>query len=247
MTEQENRIEAIDRDGWRKEFVLAKPIIYVGSQEGSDVYLPGRDVPSRALQLLPLAANRLGYRLVNLANQEITLRPRAATGQSTARALASRGAAELGDGDSVELGGYTLVLRTGGIRSAACQVSIEMSSTRLTVSEPASGAVVIKNTGDRAGAQFKVELQGLEQKYYVIEPGPVLFPNVEKRVAFRLTHPRQPSPPAGEHTLTFVVTAPEAYPGESVVVTQKITIEPYFAHRVRVIAIDPSMSDFVLP
>jgi len=63
-----------------------------------------------------------------------------------------------------------------------------------------------------------------------VGPAPILFPDVEKQVPFRLRHPQRPTPPAGDRRLTIRVTAPAAYPGEVATASQVIRVTPYIKH-----------------
>lgn len=244
---QESRIDVINQEGWRKEFTLRRSILYVGSQPGVDIFLPHPEIAPRHLQFVPSSINRLGYRLINLSGVDVLVRPRANGGLNAPRVAPPRSSLEIADGDSIDLAGYSLVFQGGAQTSQVIQARVETISTRVDTDQPLEGAVIIKNAGDKAGVQFLVEIQGWDPKFLQIEPGPVLFPDVEKRCGFRLLHSRQALPVAGEQTVTFIVTAPADYPGESAVMAQVVTVAPFFAHKIRVIAIDPQMSDFVLP
>ena len=76
---------------------------------------------------------------------------------------------------------------------------------------------------------FKIEVEGFDSDAYELGPAPILFPDVEKQVLFRLRHPQKPNPPAGDRRLTIRVTAP-AYPGEVATVSQVIQIAPHIKH-----------------
>lgn len=232
----------VNREGWRKEFPLRRALAYVGSQPGSDIYLPQPEVAPRHIQFVPSPVNRAGYRLINFSNAPLTVRLRA----GDARTVPPRGAAEVTDGDAVELAGYSLVFRSGEMQSAAIQARIDLAGTRLELDRPLEGGIYIRNAGDKAGVQFEIQAQGFDPRFVQLEPGPVLFPGVEKRILFRITHPRQATPPAGDHTLTLVVTAAQVYPGESAVVTVTFTVAPFFAHTVRFIAVAPTMAGYAL-
>ncbi len=237
-----SRLDVINRDGWRKEFPLRRTLAYVGSQPGSDICLPQPDVAPRHVQFVPSPINRGGYRAINFSSTPLALR--LATGEL--RTVPPRGAAEIADGDAVELAGYSLVFHSGEVQSAAIQARIDLAGTRLEVAKPLEGALYIRNSGDKAGVQFEVSPQGFDEHFLQIEPGPVLFPGVEKRVDFRLAHPRRATPAAGDHTVKFVVTAPDVYPGESAIVSAMIRIAPYYAHTVRFISVLPEMSGYTL-
>lgn len=240
---REAQIEVVNPEGWKREYPLKRAILYVGSAPGSDILLPAGEVAPRHLQFVPSTANRAGYRLINLGGAPVTVQGGAGGGP---REVAPRGSLEINDGDQVELAGYRIILHSGEVVSGVIQVRLEVPVARLTFDKPLDGALYIRNGGDRAGVQFMVEVQGIDNRFVQIEPGPVLFPDVEKRVAFRLTHPRMSSPAAGEQPINFVVTAPEGYPGETAVASQVVSIAPFFAHKVRLIAIEPELSGFSL-
>jgi hypothetical protein len=64
----------------------------------------------------------------------------------------------------------------------------------------------------------------------------VLFPGAERSVTFKVRHPRKPQPPAGEHKFSIRATAPDAYPGESAVVSQTVQILPFYHHTLRLVS-----------
>jgi hypothetical protein len=95
---------------------------------------------------------------------------------------------------------------------------------------PLEGVVTVSNLGKEPGVQFRLELEGLEPEFYELGSGPVLFPNVEKDVLLRIHHSRDPRLLAGRHKIQVRATAPEAYPGESVIVSQEIEVLPHYSH-----------------
>ena len=236
-------IEITDRDGWKKDFLLEKNIVYIGSDPGNDVVLErsrGGGVAARHLQLVPLAAQGSGYRLVNLADADVLL------GESGEH-LAPYSFAKVAGGQRIRVGDFTLVLKgiLKGVlegapkgeehTSAGIGIRLSLLQTQLAPHQPLEGAVVVRNLGDRTGVQFRLEVQGLDPDCYEMGPGPILFPNAEKTVVLRLHHPKKPTPPAGEYSLTIRATAPEAYPGESAVVSQVIGILPFYHHSLRLV------------
>jgi hypothetical protein len=111
-------------------------------------------------------------------------------------------------------------------------LNLTLSQTLLAPGQPIDGAITIKNQGDKTGVQFKIEVEGFDSDSYELGPAPILFPDVEKQVLFRLRHPQKPNPPAGDRRLTIRVTAPNAYPGEVATVSQVIQVAPYIKHSV---------------
>jgi hypothetical protein len=238
---QESKIEVINKYGWRKEFALEKPIVYIGSDERNDIVLfdGGQSaIAPRHAQLLPSAVNRQGYRLVNLSADEIIIRRSGSAGAEVAAPLAPRSSAEIVDGDRAQLGDFTLVFHGAEQKSVAMKLTLQMPNTALIPERSLEGAVTIHHLGNKAAVQFRLELEGLDANSYEIGPGPVLFPNAEKQVPFRLFHSQKPSPPAGNHRITIHATAPDAYPGERASASQVIQITPFYKHKVRVIVLD---------
>ena len=241
--QSEGRIEVVNPDGWKRDFPLRRSILYVGSAAGADILLPVAGIAPRHLQFVPSTSNRVGYRMINLGGAAVTVR---SASSADPREVAPRASTELADGDRVEFGGYAIVFYSGEMSSQLIQVRLEVPNPRVELDKPLDGALYIRNGGDRAGVQFVVEVQGIDNRFVQIESGPVLFPDVEKRVAFRIAHPRSSQPAAGDHPINFVVTAPEGYPGETAVASQVVSIAPFFAHKVRLIAIEPELSGYSL-
>jgi hypothetical protein len=115
---------------------------------------------------------------------------------------------------------------------------MNLAQTLLSVDAPLEGSVVVRNAGNRPGAQFRLEIVGLEPDAYEIGPGPILFPNAEREVGFRLKHSGKTSPRAGDLRLIVRATAPDAYPGQVAVATQTIQVAPVYKHAVKMTALD---------
>jgi hypothetical protein len=238
---QENKIEVINKLGWRKEFVLEKPIIQIGRDARNDVVLDDgldSDIAPRHAQLLPSSANRNAMRLINLSNSEIVVYKQGQSVDNGGATLEPRSSTEIATGDQAKMGSFTLVFQSGDSHSEVVRLAVEMPDTELTLDQPLRGALKIHHVGDKAAVQFRVELQGLDSQFVELGPGPVLFPNAEKQVEFRLRHPKRPLPAAGPHQITFVVTAPDAYPGEQATISQTIQVAPFYSHRMRVVVMD---------
>lgn len=118
----------------------------------------------------------------------------------------------------------------GAQRGNPIGLSLTLSQTRLIPAQPIDGVITVKNQGDRTSVQFKIEVDGFAPESYDLGPAPILFPNVEKQITFRLRHPQKPVPPAGDQRLTIRVSAPGSYPGEVATASEVIQVVPYLKH-----------------
>lgn len=245
MAEGYGKLAATDPDGWQKEYILSKPLVYAGSGPADDIRLNHPQVSPRQIQIMQLQPS--GARVVNLGAAEITVgrgQPAFAGGGAASNGGASSGgavtmvgprkSADIDDGDWLDIFGFRLVYHGSERVSNNFQVRMDLSSTTIAPDRPLDGAVVINHIGDIAGVQFKIDLQGYDPQWTQVDPGPLLFPGVERSVSFRLAHTKGPLPPAGSLTITAVVTAPAEYPGDIVAVRRAITVAPYRAFQVRV-------------
>lgn len=235
-----NVIEVTDKDGWRKEFSWQKTIAYVGADPRNDIVLDpdrGAGVSARHLQLISVAN---GFRLINMGDAEVRL------GANAERVVAPRAFLEISAGDRVKVGDFILTFQGGGGggaggrdadgNSKSIGLTMRLAQTKLGVDSPLEGAVVVRNWGIKAGVQFGLEVEGLDPACLEIGPGPLLFPNAEKEVPFKVHHPRAPKPPAGDYRIRIRATAPAAYPGEAAVVSQVIQLLPFYSHKLKVVA-----------
>jgi hypothetical protein len=238
-----NLVDVVDRDGWHKEFPLAKAIVSIGSDPRNDVVLErtrGGGVSPRHLQLI---AAGTGYRLINMGDTEIRLGP------AQDRSLAPRAFVEISSSEKVQVGDFSLVFYGGGAqpmargggsgrtgrdsKSAAIGLTLALAGTKLAVGQPLDGTVTIRNQGDKTGVQFTLEADGLEADCVEIGPAPILFPNAEKEVFLRVRHPQAARPLAGEFRFRIRASAPNSYPGESTTATAVIQVEPFYSHELR--------------
>jgi len=245
---QESRIEVINKFGWRKEFVIDKPIVQIGRDARNDLVLEdGFDngIAPRHAQLLPSSVNVQGLRLVNLSDKDIMIYaqgaktdPSVMLAQPPSVTVTPRSSGEVASGDLIKLGDFSLVFQGGASYSEVVKLTLDMPSKALTLDRPLPGILTIQHVGNKAAVQFKIELEGLEPDSFEIGPGPVLFPNADKQVNFRLVHPKRPYPPAGAHQITFHVTAPDAYPNERATLSTEIEVASLYRHKIRVVVMD---------
>jgi hypothetical protein len=238
------RLEVIDREGWRKEVSVERTIVHIGSDPRSDIVLePARGGGVAPLHAQLIAANSgLGYQLVNLGDTDILL------GSSGDQALPPRSVTRLTEGLLFKVGEFTLIFHGGdegpseglaGVTGDSRYIGLKLSlpQTRLMPKRSLEGQVTVSNLGDRSGAQFSLELEGMEPDCFDIEPGPILAAGAMKEVTFRLYH-RGDRPMAGDRRIVIRAEAPNAYPGEEMTVAQAIEILPLYRHSLRLLLPD---------
>jgi hypothetical protein len=251
--EFENRIDVTDKEGWHKEFVLNKRLIYVGSDNRNDVVLSamrGTGVAPRHLQLVIAPAGVVTCSAVNLSATDIPL------GESGQNTLPPNSATEVKDGEFFRLGDFSVVLhfqdnsmvaqgagsreafvRVGVKNSAAVGLRLVLQQVILSPERPIEGMLYVANLGNAPGVQFRLGLDGLPADCYEIGPAPILFPGAEKGVPLRIWHPKRSSVMAGTQRIALWAEAAEAYPGEVVTQTRDLRIMPFYNHSVRVLPV----------
>jgi hypothetical protein len=261
----QNQVEITDKDGWRKEFPLQKTLIHIGSDPRNDIVLEtsrGAGIATRHLQLIAVPGSR-GYRAINLGDRDISLGdsgnrfllPRSAVDIADGDCLrlgefslvfhvGEAGAvrpASVTAREAVARGVVGEPAGTGPRReksSASIGMRLSLPQAALDPGSPLEGMITVRNLGNEPGVQFRLEVEGLDADCCEVGPGPILFPNVEKGVPLRLYHPRRSSLLAGRYQIHIHATAPEAYPGESVTISQEIQVLPFYSHALRLAAID---------
>jgi hypothetical protein len=256
-------VEITDKGGWRREFPLDKNIIHIGSDARCDIVIEswhGAGLAPRHLQLITSPTSSAGYRLINMgpidlllgANAERSLAPRSAAdlsngeivklGEFTFVFRGSAGLMTAAPQPAVERAAVSANTLTPTAVSAVAAapalassigVVLNLPQTQLAPDRTIEGSLTIKNLGDKPGVQFKVEVDGLDPDCYEIGPGPILFPNAEKQVMFRLHHSMRPRPVAGDRRFSIKVTAPGAYLNDAAVASETIKILPFFKHEMK--------------
>lgn len=231
---QKNQLEIITQYGWRKDYTLAKGIIYIGSATTNDIVLDepfGGGVAPLQVQLITVPGGNSLYKLINVAETAIAI------GVEPENILAPRSALDLTDGLQFKLGEFTLVYHsssqadTDAMRnSPSVGLRLELPNTQLAPNQSLEGLVTVSNLGQRTGARFDLTLTGLDPDCYDLAPGPLLSSGAEKAVLFRLHH-RGHKPLAGPRRIIIRATARDTYPGEQATVSQMIQVLPFYQHR----------------
>jgi hypothetical protein len=251
-----NRIEITDKEGWRKEYILDKRLIYIGSDSRNDIVLSpvrGAGVSPRHLQLIAVPKANGMINAVNLSPASIPL------GAGGSRILEPNSAMEAADGESFHLGEFTLIFHlqegakvsgyditaagdqsisvTSGSQKTSIGLRVSLPQSAVSPENPLEGIIYVSNLGNAPGVQFKLWVEGLPADSYEMGLAPILFPGAEKGIPIRIFHPRRPDYVAGIHRLVFRVEAPETYPGESPVVNREIRFLPYYSHTLRLLSV----------
>ena len=220
---QRGTVEVIDKGGWSRSFPLNKNILHIGSDARNDIVIEtwhGTGLAARHLQLVPSPTSGLGYRLVNMGTTEVllgpngerSLLPRAAIDLADGDTVrlgelmfifssegAGRDHCAAAPANGNRAAPAALAVATAAAVAARkgnpIGLSLTLSQALLVPGQPIDGAITIKNQGDKSGVQFKIEVEGFEADAYELGPAPILFPDVEKQVLFRLRHPQKPIPP----------------------------------------------------
>lgn len=245
MDLQENGLEVIDKNGWRKIVPLPpKSIVHLGSHAENDIILTdehGQGVAPLHAQIIAPTNDRAGYQLVNLSETDIAL------GAGGEQSLPARTSMDLTDGTTFRIGDFTLVFRGGGgyfggpigRQSANIGLQLRLEQTKLAPGQAIDGWVTVRNRGQQTGVQFEVELEGLDTACFDLEPGPLLSSGAEKEIFLRIYH-RGPKPTSGDCKISVKAIAPKSYRGEQVMVSQMVEVMPYFRHAARLLRPDGS-------
>jgi len=235
------KINVSDRDGWQKEYPFQKNIVHIGSGPRSDLVLePGRGAGVAHLHAqLIVSASDSGCQLVNLGDTDIFI----AVGPSDEQALPPRSVTSLVNGTVFRIGDFTLTFygdESGDIYDSSSRPSehigldISLPQTRLAANQSLDGVITVSNLGDQTGVQFALELEGLKDDCYSMEPGPLLSAGADRDVSFHIHH-RGSKPLAGDRRITIRAAAPQAYPGEQATVSRVVQVLPFYRHKLHLV------------
>jgi hypothetical protein len=175
--------------------------------------------------------------LVNLADTEVSV------GEVEQRVLAPHSYVNISAGEKVSLGDFNIIFHLGAVFTResgeggrvvrgggrAVGLAVSLPQTRLTRHQPLEGVITVRNQGDKAGVQFKLELDGLPPDSYEMEPGPILFAGAEKSILLQIYPSKKSRLRAGDYQFSIHATASE-YPGEGVMSAQAIQVLPFYQH-----------------
>jgi hypothetical protein len=226
-------LKIVEANGWAKVVQVQRAITRVGSADSNDIQLPSAQVAPLQLQILYAPDLPSSCRLVNLGPELLLLR------NDSELAVTPFQIIDIFDGDQVDIGSYKLVFQLP-LASHSVQISKLIEASLVfpeAVLHPDSiltGILRVKNTGERQGVQFQVNLNGLPHDCYQIDPIPLMYPGAEEEVQVRLFH-RTTAPPAGNHELLLTVTAPVDYASEELVIRQGLYVTPVLKHELTIL------------
>jgi hypothetical protein len=209
-----------------KSIKTDRAVIRVGSAPSNDIQLQSPKIAAVHLQILHPVDTDSCCKVVNLAHEII------ARISGEIRKISTCAAVDVRDGDEILLDDYSITFRlplaATVIQSAKkIQAALTFSEAVLRPQSATAGILTIKNAGEHSGCQFRVNLKGLPEDCFQIDPIPLMYAGAQEEVGVRLFH-RTLYPPAGLETIVLKVSAPESYPGEELIIRQGIHILPVF-------------------
>ena len=152
---------------------------------------------------------------------------------------------------SFRVGEFTLIFHGTDTASSPVEtkgqnigLSIHLSRTRLEPNRFIDGAVKVRNGGDRTGAQIELQLEGLPDTCYDLEPGPMLSSGADREVLLRIYH-RGQLPLAGSRQVIVRAAAPKVYPGDEATASVKIDVVPQYSFSMRLLPPEKSLPGFI--
>ncbi|MFN8494559.1 MAG: FHA domain-containing protein [Caldilineaceae bacterium] len=224
-------------------YALQGELAWIGSRPDNQIVLSGENIAPRHAQLIPVV-DKQGYLLVNQSQQ--TIEVRSARDEKPDKFLAYRENISLANHDIFVIGNFKLKLFDGDYKSAVILVNVTLPGTQLLPTHELPGQVTVKYIGEKPDVAFKVELLGLDKANYKLDQtGATLSTKGDFSVGFKLIHTKT-APLAGKHRITFLVTAPDAFPKEWASVSQLIDVAPYCDHILAVELVKSELDDYSL-
>ncbi len=233
------KIIVLEENGFKRQINIQKAVTRIGSSPGSDIQLRSPQVAPFHLQIFYARELPNRARVVNLSEQALT---RYSQGEESR--LPPHLPVEIGAGDELRIGDVRLVFElplTAGIVTSSPKISaaLILPEPILRPGIPLPGRITLKNEGDQPACQFQVEISGLPEDCYQIDPIPLMYAGAQEEVNIRFFH-RGTHPKAGFHAIYLSVAAPASYPGEQVSLQQGIYVSPLLAQGLRILDDMPS-------
>lgn len=214
----------VEKNGWSKPVKIERAITTIGSGSDSNIQLPSTNINSDHFQLLFSVETPNKCKLVNFAS------PVSVLSKQSPFQINTYGSIDLLNGDQIFIGDYTISIK---LDSAPNKIQTgEMINAELNIREMTlnpgfgiSGLITVKNSGSQSACQFQIDIEGLPEGCYQLDPVPLLYPGGSEEVRLKIFHVGH-APAAGNHTFYIRVTSPESYPGEECVIDQNIFVTP---------------------
>lgn len=226
-------INLIGQNGWAKSAKIEKAITRIGSAPSCDIQIDSPDIAPNQLQLHFLREAPSTCKVLNLGSKVIFQQGNRKSD------LLPYAIANAQNGDEIVLGEYRiqfeLPITTRNIQTSdAVEASLTFQDASIRPDIATVGKLSFKNIGSQSACQFQVTLNGLPGDCMQIDPVPLLFPGARGEVKIRLFH-RGLYPKAGFHELTVAISAPESYPGEQMIIQQRVFVAPIFEQSLEII------------
>lgn len=223
-----------EEGGFRKEYVIARAVTRIGSAPANDLQLRSPHVSPFHLQILYTREMPDRCKVVNLSGEPVVF---LSGGQENS--LPGYVPVEVGAGDEIRLSETRLVFElplTAGVLTTSPKISAALALPEpvLRPNTTLVGRIVLKNEGGQPACQFQVEVGGLPEDCYQVDPIPLMYAGAQEDVNIRFFH-RKTYPSAGFQSLTISVTAPASYPGEQVTLQQGIYVAPLLEQELQII------------
>ena len=222
------QLTLVEMQGWQKRILIESAVTRIGSYPVSDIQLSSEKIAPVHLQIFYLKDQPSYCKVVNVSSTPVEVHGR------TSGVLAPLGHTNLKDGDEISLGEYRIIFHLPlvsyvGRESKSIKASLLLPDTVLPANSVMEAQLYVGNSGLKDDCQFQVELSGLPEDCYHIDPIPLMYSGAQEKVAIRLYH-RKSRPKAGPLEFELKITSPDSYPGEEFVLRQGFYISPVFDH-----------------
>jgi hypothetical protein len=239
------KIILYEESGMARQIETEKAVTRIGSASLCDLVLSSSQVAAIHLQVLYTREMPDRCSLVNLSAEPVAL-----LSDGLSASLPPYETCELFAGDEAHLPGarlrFELPVTTGALAvSTKIGASLHLPEPVLRPNATLLGRIIVKNQGEVNGCQFEVEVGGLPEACFKVDPVPLLYAGAQEEVNIRFFH-HKTFPQAGFHTLTISVTAPSSYPGEQTILRQGLYVMPLFEQGLE-IGDDMPVAPAVLP
>ncbi|MCB2179914.1 FHA domain-containing protein [bacterium] len=237
-------IKVTNPKGKTRTEVFDKAIIRIGTDESNDICLSSKDILPFHLQTLNFKNGEQKNRVVNLTDLSVAI-----TLNQEAYWLGPYAYSEINNGDEVELGDFklqfNLPIKGGQVRTSPhFKASLEFPTNVLPSETMLEGILTLHNTGEKAGCQFKIDVEGLPEDCYQIDSIPLLYPSAVENIPFRLFH-QGTAPKVGYQTFFVKLSSPDKYPDHEVVIQHNIYISPYFKQTLEIIELSDDSRELI--